>query len=304
MNDAAPKGPQSLPLATPYPIASLVGMLASDADRRRDAFQAGRQTGPITGLPKLDRILGGRLETGIYVLHAAPGAGKTALALGIAAGCGVPALFVSAEVGALEILRRLIARTTGEYLGRLKSGELTGNTVRGLAEKTAKALPLLSLLDVASGSAPTEHLATVMDSVRHAPGVEMAKGDGSLMIVDSAHTWAARMWPDKEEYPRLGLALEELESLAKRMDIPVLVIAERNRASMKNEGQSSSAGSRRFEYAAEGVIGLEPVEKDTGDNDDWKTVKLTVSKNRHGSCGDVLLRWHGAMQKHIEKGEG
>lgn len=299
MNDAQP-----LPLATPYPIASLVGMLATDAERRRDAYQSGRQTGPITGLPKLDELLGGRLETGIYVIHAAPGAGKTALALGIAAGCGVPALFVSAEVGALEILRRLIARTTGKYLGRLKSGEMTGEAVRELAEQTAKALPLLSLLDATSGSAPLGHLITVMDSVRLAPGVEMAKGDGSLLIVDSAHTWAARTWPDKDEYPRLGLALEELDSLARRMDIPVLVIAERNRASMKSDGQSSSAGSRRFEYIAEAVIGLEPVEKEAEDGDGCKTVKLTVSKNRHGSCGDVLLRWHGATQKHVEKGEG
>lgn len=289
-------------LATTYQLASLIGMLTDDAERRRAALLAGRQTGPITNLPRLDKLIGGRLETGLHILHGGPGVGKSALALGIAAECGVPALFVSAELGAVEVLRRLIARTTGKYLGRLKSGELSADAVRELAEKTVKALPLLSLMDATVGSAPTEHLISVVDSMRQAPGIEDAKGDGALVIVDSAHTWAARVWPDQEEYVRLGLALDELELLAKRLDIPVLLIAERNRASMKGGGQSASAGSRRFEYAGESVIELD--EKDGEDSDGWKVVKLTVSKNRHGSCGDVLLKWHGAMQKHTEKGEG
>lgn len=302
MNDAAPKPAPKL--ATNYPLAGLVGLLADDAERRRAALLAGRQTGPITNLPKLDKLVGGRLETGLHILHGGPGVGKSAIALGIASECGVPALFVSAELGAVEVLRRLIARTTGKYLGRLKSGELTGDAIRELAEKTAKALPLLFIMDATVGSAPTEHIAAALASMREAPGAEEAKGDGALVVVDSAHTWSARVWPNQEEYIRLGLALDELELLAKRLDIPILLIAERNRASMKGGGQSASAGSRRFEYAGESVIELDSIEKETEDGDGWKTVKLTVSKNRHGSCGDVLLKWHGAMQKHTEKGEG
>jgi len=291
-------------LATPYALGALVGLLTDDAERRRAALLAGRQTGPITNLPKLDKLLGGRLETGLHVCHGSPGVGKSALALGIAAECGVPALFVSAELGAIEVLRRLIARTTGKYLGRLKSGELTADAVRELAQKTAMQLPLLSIMDATTGSAPTEHMAQVLASMQEAPGAEEAKGDGALIVVDSAHTWAARVWPDQEEYVRLGLALDELELLAKTLDIPVLLIAERNRASMKGGGQSASAGSRRFEYAGESVIELDSIEKELEDGEGWRTVKLTVSKNRHGSCGDMLLKWHGAMQKHTEKGEG
>lgn len=301
MNDTAPKSAPKL--ATNYPLSGLVGLLADDAERRRAALLAGRQTGPITNLPKLDKLIGGRLETGLHILHGGPGVGKSAIALGIASECGVPALFVSAELGAVEVLRRLIARTTGKYLGRLKSGELTGDAIRELAEKTVKALPLLFIMDCTVGSAPTEHIAAALASMREAPGAEAAKGDGALIVVDSAHTWAARVWPEQEEYIRLGLALDELELLAKSLDIPILLIAERNRASMKGGGQSASAGSRRFEYAGESVIELDSIEKETEDVDGWKTVKLTVSKNRHGSCGDVLLRWHGAMQKHVEKEE-
>lgn len=302
MNETPPK--ETLKLATPYPLAALVGLLTDDAERRRAAMLAGRQTGPITNLPTLDKLIGGRLETGLHILHGSPGVGKSALALGMAAECGVPALFVSAELGAVEVLRRVIARTTGKYLGRLKSGELTGEAIKELAEKTARALPLLSIMDATSGSAPTEHIINVLSSMREAPGAQDAKGDGALVVVDSAHTWAARVFTDQEEYVRLGLALDELELLAKRLDIPVLLIAERNRASMKGGGQSASAGSRRFEYAGESVIELDTVsEKEGEDSEGWKTVKLTLSKNRHGSCGSVPLRWHGAMQKHIEKGD-
>jgi replicative DNA helicase len=196
----------------------------------------------------------------------------------------------------------LIARTTGKYLNRLKSGELTADAVQELAEKTAAELPLLGILDATVGAAPTAHIAAALASMREAPGTESAKGDGALVVVDSCHTWAARVWPDQEEYVRLGLALDELELLAKTLDIPVLLIAERNRASMKGGGQSASAGSRRFEYAGESVLELDSVnEKDGEDSSGYKTVKLSVSKNRHGSCGETLLQWHGAMQKHTEK---
>src|ERR687889_303094 len=88
-----------------------------DATAAHEAYTTGTPRGPVTALPALDRELGGALQPGLHLLHAGPGAGKTALALQIAATCGTPALFVSAETSALELLRRHTARVTATYLG-------------------------------------------------------------------------------------------------------------------------------------------------------------------------------------------
>lgn len=302
MNENPNPNAEALQRAPVYPLSGIIGALRQDAARRYDANLNQRQLGPITRMPLLDKLMGGCLEPGLHILHGSPGSGKSALALGIAADCGAPALFVSAELGALEVLRRLIARTTGKYLGRLKDGSLTPNTIQELAEKTAEQLPFLGIMDATIGTAPVEHIASAIASLREAPGAEGAPG--ALVVVDSAHTWASRLWPDEEEYQRLSRALDELELLAKTLSIPLLLIAERNRASMKAGGQSGAAGNRRFEYAGESVIELDAVKEGEGEDEQgYREVKLTVSKNRHGSCGQIRLKWHGAMQRHSEKGE-
>ena len=58
----------------------------------------GSPGGPVTGLAPVDIALGGYLAEGLHILHGAPGTGRTALSLQIAATCGAAALFVTAEM--------------------------------------------------------------------------------------------------------------------------------------------------------------------------------------------------------------
>ncbi len=288
------------PLAPLLPLAGIVDDLYTDAAARRLAKQEGRPLGPVTGFSKLDSMLSGSLMPGLHILHGSPGVGKSALALGIACHAQVPALFVSGELGATEVLRRLISRHTGTYLGRLKSGEFSGEHVRELAEKTAAAYPLLGLMDATRYPAPVSHIAEGLASIRESPAAKLIdRSQGALIVVDSAHTWSGRAFPDEgDEYKRLAIALDKLDALAQTLQLPLLLIAERSKASVKG-GQGAAAGHRRFEYVGETVLELD-AEKEEDDGQGYRPVKLTVSKNRHGSCGFLKLRWHGAMQKHEE----
>src|SRR5215468_12256590 len=112
--------PQPPPPPKPTLLADLVGELRDDAQAAFDARESGQARGPQTGLNLLDDALGGYLAPGVHVLQAAPGAGKTAMGLQISSSCSFPALFVSAEMPTLELFRRLIARNTKTYLGKLK----------------------------------------------------------------------------------------------------------------------------------------------------------------------------------------
>src|SRR5687768_2449406 len=93
----------------PLPLAALLGEWEADAQAAFDARVKGIPRGPVTGLAGVDEALGGVLQPGLHVVHGGPGVGKTALGLQIAATCGFPALYVSAEMRPLELLKRLTA---------------------------------------------------------------------------------------------------------------------------------------------------------------------------------------------------
>ena len=275
-------------------LGDLLGDLEADAATAHSAYVSGTPRGPITGLRTLDRELGGALSAGTHVLHAGPGAGKTALALQIAATCGFPALYVSAEMSALELLRRHTARITSTYLGRLKTGELAPSEVVALARVAAEKASLLALADATRSFASAEWLQDIAAAVR-------GEARQVLVVVDSLQSWSGGLGGDADEYSRLGAALGALRGLAGILDSPVLTISERNRSGMKSGGMSAGAGHRGIEYGAESLWELDRDEDAASGPAGEVDVTLKIEKNRNGSPGKkVSLRFHGALQRFRE----
>jgi replicative DNA helicase len=274
-------------------LGSLVDALFADAEKRRAALLDKRPLGPVSGLKSLDEALGRAFAPGLHVVHGSPGVGKTAFALQIGSSCLFPCLFVTCEMTPIELLRRHTARVTGTFLGKLKTGEISGEEVRSLALRAAAAAPYLGLMDATEHPAPPAHIWEVAGALR-----DRDNAPDLLVIVDSLHSWADGMSSGGEtEYDRLNEALAALRTLAKRLNCPVLAIAERNRGSMKSGGQSAGAGTRKIEYGAETVIELDL----TKDDPTEKEVSLTISKNRNGSAGQTIpLMFNGALQRYQE----
>ncbi len=289
------------PTADPAPrMVRLRDLLAdwdADAEARHQAKQQGRPLGPVTGLGRLDAALGQALSPGLHILHGVPGAGKTAFALQTAALCGCPALYVSCEMTALELLRRITARVTGTFLQRFKTGELTPDYSGRMVREAAQAVPHLALLDATQAAVTPAQLLPLAEGARNlGPGVPHL-----LIVVDSLHSWAESLAGSAPEYEALNLGLSALRGVAARLNCPVLAVAERNRVSMDKGGLSAGAGSRKIEYGAESVIDLD-VDKDAAEDiSGEKPVTLRIAKNRHGAAGPKLtLRFHGAMQRFTE----
>lgn len=271
-----------------------------DAIDAHEAFTTGQPRGPVTGFPTLDEHLGGWLPVGFNVLHAAPGAGKTAWALQVAADCGAPALYVTAEMAVLELMRRHTARVTRTYLGKFKRGLIPPAQSVELARKAIEAAPYLSILDCTTVPLTPEELAT-----------EAAQVKGTfrdlLVVVDSIHAWAPGWCADDSEYEYLASAVGALRQIGTVLRCTVLGIAERNRAARKTGGQDASAGHRIFEYSAESVLELNremTKNADTGQMEEVMpdangdvNVTLRISKSRHGAQGHkVNLRFNGGFQ--------
>jgi replicative DNA helicase len=287
---AGPDGPPPAPRL--LQLGQLLGEWEADARAAFDARTKGIARGPVSGLAQLDDALGGVLQPGLHIVHGGPGVGKTAFALQVAATCGVPALYVTAEMRPLELLRRITARVTGTYLGRLKSGELAPEDSLAKARAAIAAAPGLALADATDAWAPPEWLRQAALAVR---------GDGRhvLVAVDSVHSWSEVSGVDLPEYDRLNAAIGALRALAGQLGGPVLGIAERNRASMAGGGLNAAAGSRKFEYTGESVLDLALDEKGAPPPGVGETaVVLHVAKNRNGAAGKRLrLAFNGALQR-------
>lgn len=281
-------------------LSGLVSELISNIERKVQSNTTGVPLGPVTNLPKLDESLGGFLAQGLHVLQAAPGAGKSALALQLAATCQFPALYLTAEMAVLELFFRLIARATETFLGRLKTGELGVKETLRLALQTAERLPHLALLDSTAGYAPPAQLEAAAEALRRHTGSPQV-----LLVVDSLQVWAKtarRQEPALaavSEYDLLNVALGELAAVASRLGCPVLAVSHRNRAGNRAQDASLHAakGSGEVEYLAETVLDLTR-KSDAPDRNGEIEVKLTLLKNRHGIPGITLpLLFSGRLQR-------
>lgn len=284
------------------PLSGYLGALLDEAEAAHTAQVNGELRGPITGLPTLDRELAGALVPGFHVLHGNTAAGKTSFALQAAALCGFPALFVTCEMAPLELLRRVIARAAGVYLGRLKSGEYTREAFAEHARRALDACPMLYLLDATRSYVARDEILTAAEVCRRNHSAAHV-----LVVIDSLHSWAnkAPTFRDFGEYETLGAGVADLQRLSAELAAPVLIVTERNRASIDAGGVNAAAGSRKVEYGAETVLGLyRETEKDEHGKSRPKAfdasgeagAHVTIEKNRHGSGGRVELRFHGALQ--------
>ena len=282
-------------------LGSILDEFETEASRAHDAHRNGRPGGPVTSFRIFDTALGGSIQQGIHVYHGGPGTGKTALVLQIAATCGTPALFVSCEMSPLELLRRITARVTGTFLSRIRSGELPPADAVALARRAVDACPSLAVIDATGGNSPSvEHLHEAVASVRamanRAVGAErQALAEGAVLVIDSGHAWAAGLGgASMPEYDRLNEAIGGLHALSGASRIAILVTAERNRASMRSDGMSATAGTRTWEYRAETVVAMDDDESGSSAGTGVKVIKLKMSKNRNGSAADFRLGFRPA----------
>lgn len=293
----------SSPVPNPALLGDLADLLLAEEAIAHEMKRTGRKPGAVTGFASLDDEIGGYLAIGVHTLLAAPGAGKSALALQIAGSAACPCLYITSEMRRAELLRRIVARVTDTYLGKLRGGELSEVELRARVKKAAEQCPMLSLYDVREHKATSDDIRARAESLR-----ERFDSPQLLLIIDSVTDWAANSVGEEAralvgDFAIAEKAITNVAELASTLSCPIIAIAHRNRTGQSKEADKlhSAKGTGRYEYVSESVWSLERDAKKEADDQGCTPATLEILKNRHGGTGlNLKLKFEGRVQKFTE----
>lgn len=250
-----------------------------------------------TGFNALDRTLGGGLfNSGMYVVGARPGMGKTTLAINIAenvAKAGKPVLFISLEMSSHQIMCKRVAMDAEISYESLMNGSVRGSDIDRMRESVKRLSDRPMAVNEQSGL-------TAIDISLLAQKVK----DCALIVVD----YLGLVRPSnatKNRYEDYTNISADIKLLAKKMDIPILVLCQLNRAntgrSDKRPMLSDLRDTGAIEQDADAVLLLHREEyyntEEGQPHGDFENIEIIVAKNRHGNTGTVDMMWNGAFSQ-------
>jgi replicative DNA helicase len=256
----------------------------------------GMISGLATGFIELDHLTSGFQDSELLILAARPSVGKTALAVNIAEHAamdeGAPVLFVSLEQSSLELAERLLcarARIDGH---RLRNGYLSAGDRAKLVDASGELDQAPLFID----DTPARNMLQIGAIARR-----FKRRHGLRFIVID---YLQLVEPENRRDPRheqIAVITRRLKHMARELSVPVLVLAQLNRAVELREGHRPRLADLResgaIEQDADLVMFLHrddayPQQKQEADDDGRRregVAELIVAKQRNGPTGTVPL---------------
>jgi len=268
----------------------------------------------MTGLPQLDRNLGGGLYPGLYVLGAISSLGKTALALQVAdkiAEQGLNVLFFSLEMGRYEMTCRSLARVLFEQNGHrdITTGNVLKTSYNG-QDLYSQAFFKKALETYKEG--PARHMALYegnFDLDINALKQQVDEyinitGKKPVIFVDYLQVLRPldlRM----SEKQHIDLTIVELKRISRDLDVPVIAISSFNRANYKTDvAFEAFKESGAIEYTADVVLAMQLRKNEDDDisevkNREPRPLELVLLKNRRGRPYEVIAMDYWPKQNYF-----
>lgn len=265
----------------PVRIHDAVRGALREIDERRE--RGGKLAGLSTGFESIDWIIGG-LEPGqLLILAARPSVGKTALALNIAdhvASAGASVLFFTLEMTGQELAMRLMASRSGVAMSDMRSGTASHEGWQRLSAVCGDTADVPLFIDDRPGI-------SVAYARAKARKIKRQHGLG-LIIIDYLQLMKG---PGENRTQEVGGISRGLKGLAKELRVPVIALAQINRAvesrTDKRPQMSDLRESGDIEADADVIMMLH-----RNDGPEWQgLISLLVRKNRNGALGDITLQY-------------
>lgn len=250
-----------------------------------------------TGYSQLNGVLaGGMINSGLYVMAARPGVGKTTMALNIAENVAKQGnvLFISLEMDANQLTAKRIARVSSIPYNRLMMGQLSEAEYTKLSETTET----LSKSKLHVNVRPGLNMEDIIALTRKVKDLRLIVID-YFGLIQPGHKSSA----NRVEYTTEISG--KVKQLARKLGIPVLLLAQLNREVEKRAEKRPQLSDLRdtgaLEQDADAVIFLHRPSY-YGDRSrlkpwDPEELEVIVAKNRHGATGECKMACFMGLSK-------
>jgi replicative DNA helicase len=246
-------------------------------------------TGLMTHFTDLDEITAGLQNSELIIVAARPSVGKTAMALNLVRNICVeekaPVFFVSLEQSRYELAERLLCSQARVDSHRLRKGTLGAEDMERLIEAGGVLRNAKLFID----DAPGQNMLRIAANSRR---LKLRQGL-KLVVID----YLQLIEPENRRDPRqeqVAQISRRLKGLAKELEIPVVALAQVNRASEDRQDHRPRLADLResgsIEQDADTVMLLHrPDRYEPGQHEG--VIEVIVAKQRNGPTGEVTLAY-------------
>ena len=257
-------------------------------------------TGLSTGFVGLDKITTGLHEGNLIILAARPAMGKTALALNVAKYVATmerkPAVIFSLEMGAEELIERMLASEGMVPAYHLKTGNLSTDEWKRLVQAQNNLYDAPIFVDDTAGIRISEIRSNARKLAQEMGGL-------GVIIIDYLQLITGAQGENRQQI--VSEISRELKILAKDLKVPVIALSQLSRAVEQRQDKRPMLADLResgsIEQDADIVAFLYRdayYQKEQADSQEANNVtELILEKNRHGSLGTVKLYFHKEYTK-------
>ncbi len=261
--------------------------------------QLSQHTGQYRGIPmgfkQLDNMLSGLQRSDLIILAARPSMGKSSLALDIARNIAVfenlPVGIFSLEMSKDQLVERLLASHANIDSWRLRTGKLQDGGANGGDNDFSRLQSAMGSLSEAPIYINDVGTANILQIRAMSRRLQQDKGLGLIVIdylqlMDSANKFATPIQQVTENS-------RALKSLAKELNIPILVLSQLSRAVEQRTPHrpmlSDLRESGAIEQDADVVMFIYREDKYNENSLEKNIAEIIVAKHRNGPTGAVKL---------------
>ncbi len=275
--------------------------VVGEAFNRIDS-RAGKESlsisGIATGYVELDNITAGLQNSELVIIAARPSVGKTSVALNIvrnivterdAHGQSPVVLFFSLEMARIELAERLLCCQSRVDSHKVRKGHLSSDDIQKLMD----AGDVLRRARLYIDDTPSRTMIQIGASARRLSKKHERDGGLKLVVID----YLQLIEPENRRDPRqeqVAQISRRLKFLARDLHIPVIALAQVNRASEDRQDHKPRLSDLResgsIEQDADTVMMLHRPGKFDGAQED-NILEVIIAKQRNGPTGEITLTW-------------
>ncbi|XZF15985.1 replicative DNA helicase [Chitinophagaceae bacterium MMS25-I14] len=265
-------------------------------------------TGVPTGFTALNKLTSGWQKNALIIVAARPAVGKTAFTLNLAMNAAMnsekpfPVAFFSLEMGAGELVKRMLAAVTEVSMDAITKGRMQEHEFVQLTQRMNKLATAPIYLD--------DQAALNIFELRAKARRLKQKHDIQLIVIDYLQLMSAGVGNGGNREQEISKISRDLKSLAKELEIPIIALSQLSRAvESRKESKvpqlSDLRESGAIEQDADMVMFLYRPEYYGINNDEMgQSVEgethIHVAKNRSGSTDTIKVRFIKEYQKFVD----